>query len=106
MDKGLACRDRCEDEVKSLIALIERNTAYSESTNQILKKSPLTAYGSAVFLTAMGLVFALKGLNEPRLDFILILGIGFIAYGVWTFVRARRYAAIVAQLDEASKSKE
>ena len=103
MDKGLACRDRCEDEVKSLIALIEQDSSSSDPTNQILKRSSLTAYGSGVFLTVMGIVFTLKGLSDPRLDFILYLGVGFIAYGSWTFVRARRYAAIIARLPDSKQ---
>ena len=88
LGKGLACRGRCEEDVRSLVTLIHRNVSSSAATNQILKRSSLTAYGSGVFLTVTGLIFTFTGLRERRLDSTLFLGIGFLAYGVWTlFVR-------------------
>jgi len=104
MGKGLACRGRCEDDVKSLITLIERNISSSAATSQILKRSSNTGYGSGVFLTGMGLIFTLTGLRESGIGFTLYLGIGFLAYGVWTFVRVHKYAAIVAKLPDAADS--
>jgi hypothetical protein len=104
MGKGLACKGRCEDDVKALISLIDRNIASSSATSQILKRGSNTGYGSATFLTVMGLIFTLTGLREPRMDFTLYLGIGFLAYGVWTFIRVYKYASIVAKLPDSSES--
>ncbi len=106
MGKGLACKNRCEDDVRSVITLIDRNVSTSAATSQILKRASLTGYGSAVFLTLMGVIFTLTGLGEPHIAFILYLGIGFLAYGGWTFVRAYRYAAIVAKLPAARGNNE
>lgn len=101
LGKGLACRNRCEDDVRRLIRLIDRNLSGAAATDQILKRGSATGYGSAVFMLVMGLVFTGKGLQEPRLDFVLYLGVGFLGYGIWSFIRVRRYAAIVAKLPGA-----
>lgn len=98
LGKGLACRNRCEDDVRALIRLIERNLSGSEATSQILKRGSANGYGAAVFMLMMGAVFTVKALQEPRFDFILYLGLGFLGYGIWSALRVRRYAAIVAKL--------
>ncbi|WP_038167133.1 hypothetical protein [Verrucomicrobium sp. BvORR106] len=105
LGKGLACRDRCEGDVKALITLIDRNIASSAATNQILKRSSLTAYGSGTFLFAMGLIFVFVGLKNRQLDFPIYLGGAFTAYGLWTLSRSFRHAAIVSQLPEESPPK-
>ena len=106
MGKGLACKDRCENDVSGLITMINRSVASSATTNQILRRSSLTGYGSSVFLSVMGLIFTVTGLREPRMDFTLFLGLGFLAYGLWTFIRVRRYAALVAKLPDSTDGKE
>jgi len=104
MGKGLACKGRCEDDVKALIALIDRNIASYSATSQILKRGSNTGYGSATFLTVMGLIFTLTGVRESEMGFTLYLGIGFLAYGVWNFVRVYKYASIVAKLPDSTES--
>ncbi len=104
MGKGLACKGRCEDDVKSLMTLIEQNISSSSATNQILKRSPNAGYGSGVFLTVMGLIFIFTGLKNPTLGFTFNLGIGFLAFGIWTFIRVRKDAAIVAKLPTTTDS--
>lgn len=101
MDRGLACKDRCEDDVRSLITLTDGNVSSSAATNQILKRSSSAGYGSGVFLTLMGIVFGFTGLKEPHLDFTLFLGMGFVVYGIWILVRAHRHAGIVAGLPDS-----
>ena len=102
MDKGLACKGRCESDVHSLTGLIDRNISSSAATNQILKRSSSAGYGSGVFLTLMGIVFGVTGLREPHLDFTFYLGAGFISYGIWNLVRAYKYAGIVAKLPDSN----
>jgi hypothetical protein len=53
----------------------------------------------------VGIIFTAKAWHEPEMEFSLYLGLGFIAYGVWTFIRVRRYAAIVARIPEGESSK-
>lgn len=103
MGKGLACKGRCEEDVASLIALIDRNIASSAATNQILKGSSSAGYGSGVFMTLMGGIFLVTSLREPHLDFIFYLGAGFFVYGLWNLWRAYSYARIVARLPEAGQ---
>ena len=104
MNKGLACKDRCEEDVCSLITLIDRNVSSSAATNQILKRSSSAGYGSGVFLTLFGIVFVFTGLREQHLDFTFYLGAIFIGYGIWSLVRAYRYAGIVAKLPDSNES--
>lgn len=103
MNKGLACKNRCEDDVLSVITLIDRNVSSSAATDQILKRSSSAGYGSGIFLTLMGIVFVITGLSEPHMDFTFYLGVGFLAYGIWNLVRAHKYAGIVAKLPDSDK---
>lgn len=105
LGKGLACRGRCEEDVKALITLIQRNIASSAATSQILKRSSLTAYGSGTFMFVMGAIFVFLGLRDPERDFPLYLGVAFTAYGVWTLFRSFRHAAIVSQLPDEGPPK-
>ncbi len=100
MAKGLACRGRCEEDVRSLITLIDRNVSSSAATNQILKRSSATSYGSGVFLSFLGAIFAITGYGQAGLDFTFYMGAAFLSYGVWTLFRTYRYARIVAELPE------
>jgi hypothetical protein len=102
MDKGLACRGRCEDDVRSLITLIDRNVSSSAATNQILKRSSVTAYGSGVFLSFLGAIFIIMGYRHPRLDFTFYMGTAFLIYGLWTLFRTYKYARIVAYLPDTT----
>lgn len=103
MDKGLACRGRCEEDVRSLITVIDRNVSSSAATNRILKGSSTAGYGSGVFLTVMGIVFGFTGLREAHLDFTFYLGAAFIVYGIWTLVRAYRYTRILTELPDSEE---
>ena len=100
MAKGLACRGRCEEDVRMLITLIERNVSSSAATNRILKRSSATGYGSGFFYVILGAIFAITGYGQDGLDFSFYMGAAFLAYGVWTFFRTYRYARIVAGLPE------
>ena len=104
LGKGLACKGRCEDDVRSLIALLDRSISGSAATNQILKRNSLTGYASGIFLSVVGLLFTFTGLREP-MDFTLYLGLAFLVYGLWTLIRTFRYAAaIVAKLPDSTDS--
>lgn len=105
MGKGIACKGRCEEDAAALIALIDRNMAASEASNQILRRSSATGYGSGVFMIVMGIFFAARGYNSVELGFTFYMGAIFVAYGVWTLVRMSRYAKIVAKLPKIESEK-
>jgi hypothetical protein len=55
--KGLACKGRCEEDVKALIGLVERNIAASVRADEILRRSAGTSIWSSVFSVITGAFF-------------------------------------------------
>jgi hypothetical protein len=90
LGKGLACRNRCEDDAKAVIALIEQNIKITARTAGLVdfnKRARAAAYS---FYFIMGSIFAGWGLTDPgRLVFLIILGACFNAYGVFLFVQSK-----------------
>lgn len=102
LGQGLACKGgRCEEDVRSLNALIERNKAVTLASNQILRRGSATGYGSGIFLTVCGLVFMLTALKARDFGFGLYFGAIFVIYGLWSVYRVSRYARIVSTLPES-----
>ena len=98
ISKGVACKDRCEKDAEAIAQMIARSTTSSAATSQILRRSSSAAYGSGIFLTVMGVIFTSLGLEEGHLRFSLYLGVGFLAYGLWTLLRAWRYSKLVSTI--------
>ena len=95
LGKGLACRDRCEDDVAALILLVENNTRITATTPAILRTNRQTYLWSAVFFIVMGGLFLGWGLfGEPQMLFIAIMGGVFMAYGFFTLVRVFSMAVL------------
>lgn len=83
-----ACRNRCEPEVETLNALLERNKKAYRTTSA-------TYYRNGIFMLVIGTIFAGFGAftitrHEPNY-FLLILGVLFLFYGVSQFSAARRW---------------
>lgn len=91
LTKGLACRGRCEDDVSSVIALIERNIKIAPRTSQILEASRKLRSSTAAFNLVIGGLFIIWGLTSEHLSFIIILGVAFFIYGIIGLFQARRY---------------
>ena len=91
--KGLACRGHCEDDVRAVVALIDRNIKFSPKTAQILESSRKIRSSAAIFNLVVGVVFVGWGLsNMERFSFIIILGACFLVYGVFGLFQARKAA--------------
>src|SRR5438093_7301260 len=91
--KGLACRGRCEEDVRALVALIDRNIQLSPQTTRLLESGRKTRSSAAIFNLITGAVFIAWGLTDmERFSFIAILGGCFLAYGLFGFFEARRLA--------------
>ena len=89
--KGLACRDRCESDVRSVITLIDRNIALIPTTSRLIETGRRTRFGAAIFQLITGAIFIGWGLQDTeRLSFITVLGVCFFAYGVYLAFQARR----------------
>ena len=91
--KGLACRGRCEEDVRAVVALVERNIKFSPQTARILESSRKIRSTAATFNLVTGAIFIVWGLTDvERFSFIIVLGVCFSAYGVFALLQGRRLA--------------
>jgi len=90
LGKGLACRSRCEDDVKALIGLIEQNIKLSPRADKLLEIGRGIRNGASIFNLVVGAIFIFWGLSDTRFTFVLILGVCFVLYGMFSFALARR----------------
>ncbi len=84
-EAGLACKNRCEEAVQAIAALILRNTRLSPSAATPSKIA-------ALFLTAVGLLFVVMGLVAPQgpWRFPLLFGLIMIVIAVLYYLLGRR----------------
>src|SRR6266446_1281356 len=89
LDKGLACRNRCEDEVKLLNALVAANIQLTAKTPALLSRTSRSYLWSGGQSIVIGAVFLAWGLTtEPRPDFVVAIGAVLVAFGLFTMARA------------------
>ena len=78
---GLACKGAHENQVEDLDMIIRKNTKAVSSAPQNILIAP-------IFCVFTGLVFAIFGYSKRGLmDFGVILGTGFIVFGIVVFIR-------------------
>ena len=95
LDRGLACRNRCEATVRSLIELIDLQTRHSATSRSLVAGARRTGMIFSVFFLAMGIIFI--GWSEREgmeLGLLTIMGIAFLALGLVHFVRSLRVAPV------------
>ena len=91
--KGLACRGRCEEDVRAVVALIDRNIKLSPQTARILESGRKIRSSAATFNLVTGVIFVAWGITDTeRFSFIIVLGVCFLAYGVFGLFQARKLA--------------
>lgn len=94
LGKGLACRGRCEEDVRAVVALVERNIKLQPTATRLIQSGSSARLASSVFFLVTGGVFLIYGLTSEReLHFITILGVCFLAYGLFHLLWSRRLAA-------------
>src|SRR6185295_5213953 len=84
--KGLACRNRCEDDVRDLIELVERNIRIAGISERIILKSKSSGFANAIFIIAAGLLFTVYGYQSDKNLLLAGLGTLFLTYGVFTLL--------------------
>lgn len=98
LTKGLACRGHCEEETRALIALIEHNMTMQSGASRLTQAGGSARMASSLFFLATGAVFLISGLRSERgLTFVTILGVCFLAYGLFHLLWSRRLAALTAR---------
>jgi len=94
VSSGLACRNRCEDRVRRLKSLIERNIDNAPTTFFLIRSARRTHLYSAVFTGTMGLCFLWFAYSEYQkrgeVGFLFAIGAASFGYGIMTFLRFLR----------------
>lgn len=94
LGKGLACRTQCEAAVRTLNELIDRNVRLGPTTETMIRRAGSTRVAGTVFFLAMGALFFGWSVIEARqLTLIGMIGLGFLAYGVFHLIQTIRMAA-------------
>jgi hypothetical protein len=77
---GLSCRGPHEQKVAEVESLVSRNASIQRAASR-------AKFAAPVFYLFMGLIFAGYGLLSSRdMRFILLLGVGFLAFGVYVLI--------------------
>ena len=95
LGKGLACKGRCEEDVKALIGFVERNIAASVRADEILRRSAGTSIWSSVFSVITGSFFVGFGIYNGVETFTTGMGAIFVIYGIASLLRSRRFSQLV-----------
>src|SRR5437879_5317744 len=84
VEKGIACKNRCEEDVRQLAQLIDQNARYQPASAFLLSRARRTRVAAALFYCAVGLACVSWGFVHSYIHFISLLGLLFIAYGIFT----------------------
>lgn len=91
LDKGLACKLRCETDVDELIATIAQSIQYRALAGAYARATPKAMLGIALACMLVGLFVSGWGLSLPRYDEIALLGIPFLILGAIAIRISRRF---------------
>ena len=90
LGKGLACRDRCEEDVRALMELVDRNIKLSSQTASLMDTTRKVRSSGAFSNLVFGTAFMAWGLSNPaRFSFVILLGACFLALGAFGLFQAR-----------------
>ena len=87
---GLACKDRCEDRVKTINRMIDRNSKVLSITNTQLRRNMIFSAVSGVLFAIFGVYMGFRDSGLPGIIFVA-LGVAFILRGVLSYTRAAKY---------------
>lgn len=91
VDKGLACRGRCEDDVRLLVAYIQGSVQRSRLTLEMLDSAPRRSILAGVFLFAFGLIYLIADFTyQTSLSWFSLVGLLFLGAGLTAFVQGFR----------------
>lgn len=89
LDRGLACKNRCEHEARRLLDLRDFSFAQPGQQEAILKRSKRAFQNSGLYSLIVGLAFVIWGYFNPATTFFLMLGVFMSVYGLWSLVTNR-----------------
>ena len=89
---GIACKDRCEEDVNALVKLVDHHVEAMASEERLLGSRGRNALYSALIYIVVGILFIVWSRGSlyytPHASMILIIGICLIAFGVLNIGRA------------------
>lgn len=92
--KGLACRGRCEDDVRAVIELVDRNIKLQPTATRLILAGGSARLAGSLFSLVTGAVFLIYGLaSEREMQFVTVLGVCFLAYGLFQLLWSRKISA-------------
>jgi len=90
--RGLACRSRCEEDVRDVIELVQRNLKFTQAVVSGAPQNRVAMLVVATFIILFGLLFVAISILGDRLVWPLLgLGALIAAYGVFMMVRVFRF---------------
>jgi hypothetical protein len=91
MTKGLACRGKCENDVQSVIDLIDHNIKLSPIGRSLVQQSKKNSLAGSLFILGAGVIFLLISIAMEKLwDIPGLMGLLFVAYGGYTLWRTSK----------------
>ena len=91
LGKGLACKSRCEEDVRRLIEIVETSVRYSPASRSIVAASRRSGMIQSTLAALMGVVFLWWGLRSGEgMMFVAVMGAVFLIYGLVQFYRMSR----------------
>ena len=93
LGKGLACKGRCEEDVRRLIELIEHNISMRGASANIMRGAGRGGMLTSVVHFVLGCAFLGFGIrHREEIDaFPIMVGIVFLIWGIVTFRRSLAY---------------
>ena len=87
LQKGLACRGRCEPDVRAVIELVERNIKLGPASEKLIRAGKGSHLANALFYLVCGSVFFGYGAwGDRRMGFLMIIGGCLLVLGVFHVV--------------------
>lgn len=100
LGKGLACRARCEEDVRRLIEVIDSSVRTNTASLEFMASGRRSAMIWAGMHAVLGTVFVGWGISAPgRLFPIVLMGVLFLLVGVVQFVRTNRLPPVEDETD-------
>jgi hypothetical protein len=88
LGQGLACKDRCEDRVRSLIALIDHNVRAAPAARTIMRLNRRTWVLVGLFVLITGILITILSALDERIRLVLPLGLLVSLFGAVLLVFA------------------
>lgn len=83
LGKGIGCKNRCEEDVRQLIQLVDSGIQQQPATNFIIARMRRNRIAAGLFYVAMGIGFICWGLQHSYTNFLSGFGVVFVLYGLF-----------------------